>query len=46
MIDVDGRCDDPLVTAGSGNCAVALVPLALTTVIEDEAGVFDFRLCQ
>ncbi len=43
VIDVHGRDDD---TLWLGKSAVAVVPLALTTVLEDEAGLFDFQLEQ
>jgi phenylacetate-CoA ligase len=46
VIDVQGRNDDALVMAGRGGASVTLLPLALSTVMEDEAGVFDFQLCQ
>ncbi|WP_296443102.1 phenylacetate--CoA ligase family protein [Rhodoferax sp. UBA5149] len=46
VIEVQGRRDDPLVMAGRNGQPVTLVPLALTTVLEDEAGVSDFQLCQ
>jgi len=46
VIEVQGRRDDPLVMAGLHGKKVTLLPLALTTVLEDEAGVFDFQLCQ
>jgi len=46
VIEVQGRCDDVLTLAGRGGHDVHLAPLALTTVLEDEAGVFDFRLEQ
>ncbi|MDO8450663.1 MAG: phenylacetate--CoA ligase family protein [Rhodoferax sp.] len=46
VIEVQGRRDDPLVMAGSNGHPVTLLPLALTTVLEDEAGVFDFHLRQ
>jgi phenylacetate-coenzyme A ligase PaaK-like adenylate-forming protein len=45
-IDVQGRRDDVLVLPGSDGRARTLLPLALTTVIEDDAGVFDFQLQQ
>jgi len=45
-IDVQGRRDDALVMAGRDGRPVTLLPLALTTVLEDEAGVFDFQLQQ
>ena len=46
VIEVEGRCDDVLTLDDGRGHAVHLAPLALTTVLEDEAGVFDFRLCQ
>jgi phenylacetate-coenzyme A ligase PaaK-like adenylate-forming protein len=46
VITVKGRRDDPLVMLGHDGECVTLLPLALTTVLEDEAGVFDFQLCQ
>lgn len=46
MIEVEGRCDDVLTLADAHGHAVHLPPLALSTVLEDEAGVFDFRLRQ
>ena len=46
VIEINGRRDDPLVMAGRLVPAVTLLPLALTTVLEDDAGVFDFHLCQ
>lgn len=46
MIEVQGRADDVLTLEDAGGHAVHLAPLALTTVLEDEAGVFDFQLQQ
>lgn len=46
VIEVEGRCDDVLVLAGRQGRSVTLLPLAVSTVLEDEAGVFDFQLCQ
>ena len=46
VIEVEGRSDDLLVMAGRDGQPVTLLPLALTTVLEDEAGVFDFQLRQ
>jgi phenylacetate-CoA ligase len=46
VIDVEGRCDDVLTLDDGHRRSVHLAPLALTTVLEDEAGVFDFQLCQ
>ncbi len=46
VIQVRGRHDDTLVMAGRAKRPVTLLPLALSTVMEDEAGVFDFQLRQ
>lgn len=46
VIDVWGRCDDVLLLEGRTGRTVTVLPLALTTVLEDDAGVFDFQLCQ
>jgi phenylacetate-coenzyme A ligase PaaK-like adenylate-forming protein len=46
LIEVQGRSDDSLVMAGSDGQQVTLLPLALTTVLEDDAGTFDFQLSQ
>jgi len=46
VIELLGRRDDAIVMAGRRGKPVTLLPLALTTVLEDEAGVFDFHLCQ
>jgi len=46
VIQVKGRLDDALVMAGPHGQEVTLLPLALTTVLEEEAGVFDFQLRQ
>ena len=45
VIEVEGRCDDSLVLGRDGARAT-LVPLALCTVLEEEAGLFDFELVQ
>jgi len=45
-IDVQGRCDDMVVLRNGRGRGVRLLPLALTTVLEDDAGVFDFQLVQ
>jgi len=45
VVDVLGR-DDDLLHVGKGAQGVALSPLALTTVLEEEAGLFDFQLVQ
>ena len=46
VLQVQGRHDEPLVMAGQGGQSVTLLPLALSTVLEDHAGVFDFHLLQ
>jgi len=46
VIEVQGRRDDTLLVAGRHGHAVALLPLALSTVLEEEAGLFDFQVCQ
>ncbi len=48
VVQVRGRRDDVLVVPGRDAAAesVTLLPLALTTVLEDDAGVFDFQLRQ
>ena len=46
LVRVEGRCDDVLTMAGAGAASVHLLPLALTTVLEDHAGLFDFELRQ
>jgi phenylacetate-CoA ligase len=45
-IEVQGRSDDSLLLADREGHAVRLSPLALTTVLEDEAGLFDFQVVQ
>ena len=45
-IDVQGRCDDMVVLRNGRGRGVRLLPLALTTVLEDDGGVFDFQLVQ
>lgn len=46
VIEVQGRRDDALVMTGPGGRRVTILPLALTTVIEEQAGVYDFQLRQ
>ncbi len=46
VIDVQGRCDDVLVLTGPKGRPVTLLPLALTTVLEDEARLIDYQLLQ
>lgn len=45
-IEVQGRCDDVLQLSPLRGPAVKLMPLALATVIEDDAQVNDFQLLQ
>jgi phenylacetate-CoA ligase len=45
-IDIEGRVDDALCLSGDGGRLVRLLPLALTTLIEDDVGWFDFQLVQ
>jgi phenylacetate-CoA ligase len=46
VVDVCGRRDDALQMRGPDGRAVTLLPLALTTVLEERAGVYDFQLRQ
>jgi phenylacetate-coenzyme A ligase PaaK-like adenylate-forming protein len=46
VIEVRGRQDDPLHMARSDGGTATLLPLALSTVLEEGAGVFDFHLRQ
>jgi len=46
LVQVRGRSDDMLVVPGRDGEPVTLLPLALSTVLEDEAGLFDFQLRQ
>ena len=45
-ITVQGRCDDVLSLAGRDGAPVRLLPLAVATVLEDDAFVHDFQLVQ
>lgn len=46
-VEVQGRRDDILRIRGArGRAEVALLPLALSTVLEEQAGVFDFQIRQ
>lgn len=49
-IEVEGRCDDVLSVGPADGAAmgtaVQLLPLALTTVLEESAGLFEFQLRQ
>lgn len=44
--DVQGRQDDILSLRGRNRRPVPMLPLALTTVLEEEAGLFDFQIGQ
>ena len=46
VIEVEGRLDDPLVWRNADGAAVSWLPLAISTLLEEEAGVFDFQLRQ
>ncbi|HWH75332.1 MAG TPA: AMP-binding protein [Methylibium sp.] len=46
VIEVQGRVDDALLLHDRHGRSVRLLPLALSTVLEDEAGVFSFQLLQ
>jgi phenylacetate-coenzyme A ligase PaaK-like adenylate-forming protein len=43
-VTVRGRCDDALVLPGHHGHRVCASPLALSTVLEEEAGLYDFQL--
>ena len=45
VIDVEGRSDDTL-RIGSGHRPLRVLALALATVLEEEAGLFDFQVVQ
>jgi phenylacetate-coenzyme A ligase PaaK-like adenylate-forming protein len=46
VIEVQGREDDPLVLHDAQGRHVTWLPLAISTLLEEEAGVFDFQLHQ
>ena len=46
VVEVEGRSDDSVVLDDRAGHAVRLSPLALTTVLEEEAGLFDFQVLQ
>jgi phenylacetate-coenzyme A ligase PaaK-like adenylate-forming protein len=46
VIEVQGRCDDALRLGRPDRPATLVLPLALSTVLEEEAGLFDFQLVQ
>jgi phenylacetate-coenzyme A ligase PaaK-like adenylate-forming protein len=45
-IEVEGRSDDVLRVPGREGRTVSVLPLALATVVEQDAGLFDFQLVQ
>jgi len=46
VIEVSGRCDDTLHLRGRSGRDIEVLPLALSTVLEESAGLFDFQLEQ
>jgi phenylacetate-coenzyme A ligase PaaK-like adenylate-forming protein len=46
VIDVNGRCDDTLQLETAAGHRVHVLPLALSTVLEEGADLFDFQLVQ
>ena len=46
VLEIEGRCDDMLELGPARGRRVRVLPLALSTVLEDEAGLFDFQLVQ
>lgn len=46
VIEVQGRRDDTLLLDGISGRKVPLLPLALSTVLEESVGLFDFQICQ
>jgi phenylacetate-CoA ligase len=46
VVEVQGRSDDTLQLAGTRRRRVPVLPLAISTVLEDDAGLFDFQLRQ
>ncbi len=46
VIEVSGRNDPPLQVLGEGGKPVLLLPLAITTVLEEQAGLYEFQLRQ
>lgn len=46
LIEVDGRDDDTLQLGDAPAARVSVMALALSTILEDEAGLFDFQLVQ
>jgi phenylacetate-coenzyme A ligase PaaK-like adenylate-forming protein len=46
VVDIQGRRDDTLRLAGHGRKRIPVLPLAISTVLEEDAGLFDFQLRQ
>lgn len=46
VIEVQGRRDEPLALTAPDGQRFTLLPMALTTVIEEQAGVYDFQVRQ
>jgi len=46
VIEIEGRCDDTLELGPARGRRVHVLPLALSTVLEEEAGLFDFQVVQ
>jgi phenylacetate-CoA ligase len=46
VIEVEGRDDDTLLLRDARHRVVALLPMALATLLEDEAGLLRFQLLQ
>ena len=46
VIEVEGRTDETLHLGQPGSKVVSVLPLAVSTVLEDDAGLFDFQLVQ
>lgn len=46
VIEVEGRCEDTLCLGSGRTGSVRVLPLALSTAIEEEAGLFDFQVVQ
>ncbi|MDM0116337.1 phenylacetate--CoA ligase family protein [Variovorax sp. J22R133] len=46
VIEVQGRSEETLDLGAAGSKTVSLLPLALSTVLEEEASLFDFQLVQ
>jgi phenylacetate-coenzyme A ligase PaaK-like adenylate-forming protein len=45
-IDVEGRCDDVVSLSKADGSVVKLMPLALTTVVEEAADIYHFQIVQ